>query len=118
MPFPGRPQHSFVTDEVYGTLPEDRPAIRLAGGKVVVRPQLRRVAELLGLGTEAQAAEYDTVIVGAGPAGLAAAVYGASEGLSTIVVERASHIAARSESSPTFRSRLRRAVCIAKLRRG
>ena len=67
---------------------EDRPAIRLAGGKVVVRPQPRRVAELLGLGTEAQAAEYDTVIVGAGPAGLAAAVYGASEGLSTIVVER------------------------------
>src|SRR5213075_1597073 len=38
--------------------------------------------------TEAQAAGYDTVIVGAGPAGLAAAVYGASEGLRTIVVER------------------------------
>jgi thioredoxin reductase (NADPH) len=73
-----------------GPLPleTDRPAIRLADGKVVVRPQLRRVAELLGLGTEAQAAEYDTVIVGAGPAGLAAAVYGASEGLTTIVVER------------------------------
>jgi thioredoxin reductase (NADPH) len=53
-----------------------------------VRPQPRRVAELLGLGTEAGAAEYDTVIVGAGPAGLAAAVYGASEGLRTIVVER------------------------------
>ena len=45
------------------------PAIRLVGGKTVVRPQLRRVAELLGLGTEPQAAEYDTVIVGAGPAG-------------------------------------------------
>ncbi len=44
--------------------------------------------ELLGLGTEAVAADYDTVIVGAGPAGLAAAVYGASEGLRTIVVER------------------------------
>jgi thioredoxin reductase (NADPH) len=43
---------------------------------------------LLGLGTEADAAQYDTVIVGAGPAGLAAAVYGASEGLRTIVVER------------------------------
>ena len=73
-----------------GPLPADgdRPAIRLADGKVVVRPQLRRVAELLGLGTEARAAEYDTVIVGAGPAGLAAAVYGASEGLTTIVVER------------------------------
>jgi thioredoxin reductase (NADPH) len=73
-----------------GPLPAegDRPAVRLADGKVVVRPQLRRVAELLGLGTEAQAAEYDTVIVGAGPAGLAAAVYGASEGLRTVVVER------------------------------
>ena len=53
-----------------------------------MRPQLRRVAELLGLATEPAAAEYDTVIVGAGPAGLAAAVYGASEGLRTIVIER------------------------------
>ena len=66
----------------------DLPAIRVVDGKTVVRPHLRRVAELLGLGTEAFAAEYDTVIVGAGPAGLAAAVYGASEGLKTIVVER------------------------------
>ena len=73
-----------------GPLPaeEDCPAIRVVDGKTVVRPQLRRVAELLGLGTEPAAAEYDTVIVGAGPAGLAAAVYGASEGLRTIVVER------------------------------
>ena len=66
----------------------DLPAIRVIGGKTVIRPQLRRVAELLGLGTEADAAEYDTVVVGAGPGGLAAATYGASEGLSTIVVER------------------------------
>ena len=66
----------------------DLPAFRLLDGKTVVRPQLRRVAELLDLGTEPLAAEYDTVIVGAGPAGLAAAVYGASEGLRTIVVER------------------------------
>ena len=64
------------------------PAIRIVDGKTVVRPQLRRAAELLGLGTEAVAGQYDTVVVGAGPAGLAAAVYGASEGLSTIVVER------------------------------
>ncbi len=67
---------------------EDCPTIRVVDGKTVVRPQLRRVAELLGLATEPAAAEYDTVIVGAGPAGLAAAVYGASEGLRTIVVER------------------------------
>jgi thioredoxin reductase (NADPH) len=73
-----------------GPLPAepDRPAIQVIGGKTVVRPRPRRVAELLGLGTEAEAAKYDTVIVGAGPAGLAAAVYGASEGLRTIVVER------------------------------
>ena len=67
---------------------EDQPVIRVANEKTVVQPQLRRVAELLDLATEAEAAEYDTVIVGGGPAGLAAAVYGASEGLSTIVIER------------------------------
>jgi thioredoxin reductase (NADPH) len=66
----------------------DLPVIRFADGKTVVRPRLRRVAELLGLGTEPETVDYDTVIVGAGPAGLAAAVYGASEGLRTIVVER------------------------------
>jgi thioredoxin reductase (NADPH) len=73
-----------------GPLPAeaDCPAIRVIGGKTVSRPQLRRVAELLGLDTEPAAAEYDTVIVGAGPSGLAAAVYGASEGLRTIVIER------------------------------
>ena len=78
-------------DELWGeALPaaEDCPVIRVVGGKTVVRPQLSRVAKLLGLDTEASLAEYDTVIVGAGPAGLAAAVYGASEGLSTIVIER------------------------------
>jgi thioredoxin reductase (NADPH) len=73
-----------------GPLPcdEDCPSIRVVDGKTVVRPQLRRLAELLGLATEALAADYDAVIVGAGPAGLAAAVYGASEGLRTIVIER------------------------------
>ena len=73
-----------------GALPAegDYPAIRVVNGTTVVRPQLRLVAELLDIATEPAAAEYDTVIVGAGPAGLAAAVYGASEGLRTIVVER------------------------------
>ena len=56
--------------------------------ETVLRPQLRRAAELLGLGTEPQADEYDVVVVGGGPGGLAAAVYGASEGLSVLVIER------------------------------
>ena len=66
----------------------DLPTVRLPDGTTLVRPRLREVAELLGLQTQASAGEYDTVIVGAGPAGLAAAVYGASEGLRTIVIER------------------------------
>ena len=84
------PDAPGADDRWGGPLPgdEDLPAIQVVGGKTVIQPKLRRVAELLGLGTEADAAGYDTVIVGAGPAGLAAAVYGASEGLRTIVVER------------------------------
>ena len=73
-----------------GALPAegDYPAIRVVNGRTVVRPQLRQVAELLDIATEPAIAEYDAVIVGAGPAGLAAAVYGSSEGLRTIAVER------------------------------
>ena len=84
------PDDPSAADHWDGPVPPDAdlPTIRVIGGKTVVRPQLRRVAELLQLGTEADAAEYDTVIIGAGPAGLAAAVYGASEGLHTMVVER------------------------------
>ena len=65
-----------------GPLPGDGdcPAIRVIGGKTVVRPKHRRVAELSGLAHEANGAEYDAVIVGAGPPGLAAAVHSASEG--------------------------------------
>ena len=74
-----------------GSLPDDGdcPTIRVGYGKTVARPELRRVAELLGLPTEATAAKYDVVIIGAGPAGLAAAVHAASEGRRTIVIERA-----------------------------
>jgi thioredoxin reductase (NADPH) len=68
--------------------PEDCPVVRVVGGKTVVRPSLRRIADQVGLATEPAHAGYDTVVVGAGPAGLAAAVYGASEGLKTTVIER------------------------------
>ena len=62
--------------------------LRLEDGTVLSRPSVREVAPILGLQTSPNAREYDTVIVGAGPAGLAAAVYGASEGLTTLVIER------------------------------
>jgi thioredoxin reductase (NADPH) len=73
-----------------GTRPrdEDCPVLRLADGTLISRPGARDIARLLGLQTGARLAEYDTMIVGGGPAGLAAAVYGASEGLRTVVVER------------------------------
>jgi thioredoxin reductase (NADPH) len=85
-----KPEDPEDAAQWWGALPVegDYPALRIVNGKTVVRPQLRRVAELLAVQTEPEAAEYDTVIVGAGPAGLAAAVYGASEGLETIVIER------------------------------
>jgi len=84
------PDAPDADEQWWGPLPadDDCPVLRVVDGKTVVRPQLRRVAELLGVATEAEVAEYDTVIVGAGPAGLAAAVYGSSEGLRTIVIER------------------------------
>ena len=63
------------------------PALRLADGTRLFRPDTRVLAGALGLGTVPSARDYDTVIIGAGPAGLAAAVYGASEGLRTLVVE-------------------------------
>jgi thioredoxin reductase (NADPH) len=73
-----------------GPLPPENewPAIRVVDGATVARPHLRQVAEVLGLTTEPAHDDYDVVVVGAGPGGLAAAVYGASEGLRTIVVER------------------------------
>jgi thioredoxin reductase (NADPH) len=55
---------------------------------VLVQPSQGEVAEKIGLDTTASLPFYDLLIVGAGPAGLAAAVYGASEGLRTLIVER------------------------------
>lgn len=67
---------------------DDCPAVQLVDGPPLIRPSTRDLAKRLGLQTKTQLTEYDTVIIGGGPAGLAAAVYGASEGLRTLVVER------------------------------
>jgi thioredoxin reductase (NADPH) len=63
------------------------PVLVLDDGEVLVRPDLHEVGARIGLRARAERAAYDLVVVGAGPAGLAAGVYGASEGLSTLIVE-------------------------------
>ena len=79
-----------LADHWPGPPPEenDCPTLRFADGTKLVRPQPREFAARLGLQTAPRFQDYDTVIIGGGPAGLAAAVYGASEGLRTIVVEQ------------------------------
>jgi thioredoxin reductase (NADPH) len=64
------------------------PVIILANGKCLETPSLRELAEGLKLQTAPLRDSYDVAIIGGGPSGLAAAVYGASEGLRTILIER------------------------------
>ena len=64
------------------------PVVIFPDGSALVQPTTRELAEKVGLQTRAQQPFYDLIVVGGGPAGLAAAVYGASEGLRTILVER------------------------------
>jgi len=64
------------------------PVALLEDGSVLERPTVLELAERLGVAARPTSEHYDLVIVGGGPAGLAAAVYGASEGLRTVLVER------------------------------
>jgi thioredoxin reductase (NADPH) len=64
------------------------PVVFFPDGSFLVQPDLRALAEKVGLHTLASQPFYDLIIVGAGPAGLGAAVYGASEGLRTALIER------------------------------
>ena len=64
------------------------PLVLFPDGSHFFDPTLRQLGEKLGLKTHPQMPHYDLVIIGAGPAGLAAAVYGASEGLKTVMIER------------------------------
>jgi thioredoxin reductase (NADPH) len=64
------------------------PVVLFPDGTRLPQPTPRQLAERVGLRTQADLLFYDLVVVGAGPAGLAAAVYGASEGLKTVMIER------------------------------
>ncbi len=66
----------------------DSPIVFFPDGDTLVKPSISELAEKVGLKTQAKEPFYDLVVIGAGPAGLAAGVYGASEGLSTIVIEK------------------------------
>lgn len=64
------------------------PVLFFPDGETLIAPNLKAVAEKVGLRTKATQPFYDLIIVGAGPAGLAAAVYGASEGLHTLLIDK------------------------------
>ncbi|HEX5171406.1 MAG TPA: FAD-dependent oxidoreductase [Cyclobacteriaceae bacterium] len=66
----------------------DLPAIFFADGSFLVNPNIREVGEKTGMRSKASKTMYDVAIIGAGPAGLAAAVYGGSEGLNTTLIEK------------------------------
>ena len=73
---------------IEGLEPAEIPLVRLPGGAKLQRPSNGELSRALGIGLElGQREEVDLVVVGGGPAGLGAAVYGASEGLDTLVIE-------------------------------
>jgi thioredoxin reductase (NADPH) len=74
--------------EVFDIDADRLPVALLEDGSVLERPSVLELAEHLGVSAQPIEEHYDLVIVGGGPAGLAAAVYGASEGLRTVMVER------------------------------
>ncbi len=74
--------------EVNNLQEKDLPIVFFEDGSSLVCPSLKDIAAKIGLSPTHKDEMYDVVIVGAGPAGLAAAVYGASEGLKTLLIER------------------------------
>ncbi len=90
------PYHWFMADEPEGERLleaaglDDRtlPVVITEQGQPLVNPSETELADRLGLSTTPSEEFYDLVVIGGGPAGLAAAVYGASEGLNTVLIER------------------------------
>ena len=92
----GVPYHWYTIEEAEGrklleaagAKESDIPVVLTADGDALVNPSISEVAAKVGLSTNPSEQFYDLVIVGGGPAGLGAAVYGASEGLRTVLIER------------------------------
>ncbi|HEU4983113.1 MAG TPA: FAD-dependent oxidoreductase [Acidobacteriaceae bacterium] len=84
---PERESEAFALLERFGLDDRKLPAVLFPDGSSVVQPTQTQLAEKIGLRTHAEKDFYDLVVAGGGPAGLAAAVYAASEGLKTLVVE-------------------------------
>lgn len=74
--------------EINGINQNDLPAVFFEDGSFLLNPSLREVGEKTGMHATASKTMYDVAIIGSGPSGLAAAVYGASEGLSTALIEK------------------------------
>jgi thioredoxin reductase (NADPH) len=85
---PGEAEGARIAESLEGGADPATPVVLVPDGRVLRDPSKRELADAVGLSTHATLPFYDLVIVGAGPAGLAAAVYGASEGLKTLLVER------------------------------
>jgi len=84
---------------------ERLPICVFSDGTRLERPTIRQISEKLGWFGDPSLTEYDLAIYGAGPAGLSAAVYGASEGLKTVVIERWS-VGGQASSSPKIENYL------------
>jgi thioredoxin reductase (NADPH) len=78
--------HALVEQANHGVL--KIPTVFFADGSILIQPDIRAVAEKAGISTHAHLKFYDVIVIGGGPAGLAAAVYASSEGLSCLLIER------------------------------
>jgi thioredoxin reductase (NADPH) len=97
--------HRFRVDESGDGTASHPPTLRMRDGSVLVDPSNEEIVAAFGVETEVDEAQFDLVVVGAGPAGLSAAVYASSEGIRTLVIERET-IGGQAGSSSLIRNYL------------